>query len=155
MDLLDAEKTAFQTPMGNFHYTVMPFGLNNTGVTYQHAMTVIFHNMLYGCLEDYLDNIVVNSKEVDQHINDLRRVFTRCRKYKLRIDPLKCAFRVSLGKFLKFKVHQKGVDLDPTKAKAIKDMEPPKSTKQLKSLFGRVSYIRRFIPALTELLDLF
>lgn len=75
MDSLDVEKTAFRTPMGNFHYTVMPFGLKNVGATYQRAMYFIFHDMLRGCLEDYVDDIVVKSKEVDQHIDDLRRVF--------------------------------------------------------------------------------
>ena len=43
----DAEKTAFRTPMGNFYYTVMPFGLKNAGATYQRAMTAIFHNMMH------------------------------------------------------------------------------------------------------------
>lgn len=86
MDSLDAEKTAFQTPMGNFHYTVMPFGLKNAGATYQCVMMYIFHDMMHGCLEDYVDDIVVKSKQVDQHINDLRRVFSRCRKYNLRMN---------------------------------------------------------------------
>lgn len=111
--------------------------------------------MLYWCLEDYVDNIVVKLREVEPHINDLRRVFTRCRKYRLRMNPLKCAFGVSSGKFLGCIVHRIGIDLDPTKAKAIKEMEPPKSRKQLKSFLGRVSYIRRFIPALAELLEPF
>lgn len=124
MDSSDVEKIAFWTPMGNFHYMVMSFGLNSVSATYQRAMTIIFHDMLYRCLEDYVDNIVVKLREVEQHINDLRRVFTRCRKYRL-INPLKCAFGVSSGKFLRFTVHQKDIDLDPTQAKAIKEMEPP------------------------------
>ena len=48
----DAEKTAFRTPMGNFYYTVMPFGLKNAGATYQRAMTAIFHDMMHQELED-------------------------------------------------------------------------------------------------------
>lgn len=63
-------------------------------------MTATFHDKLYGCLEDYVDDIVVKSKEVDHNIDDLRKAFTRCRKYKLRMNPLKCAFRVSSKKFL-------------------------------------------------------
>lgn len=50
--------------MGNFHYMVMLFGLKNTAVTYQRVMTVIFHDMLHGCLKDYVDDILVKSKEV-------------------------------------------------------------------------------------------
>lgn len=129
--------------MGNFYYTVMHFGLKNAGTTYQRAMTAIFHDMMHGCLEDDIDDIVVKSKEVDQHIDDLKRVFNRCRKYKLRMNPLKCSFGVSSGRFLGFTVHRKAINLDAAKAKAIRDMEPPKSTKQLKSFLGRVSYKRR------------
>ena len=59
MALKDAEKTAFRTPMGNFYYTVMPFGLKNVGATYQRAMMAIFHDMMHQELEDYVDDIVV------------------------------------------------------------------------------------------------
>lgn len=118
---------------GQLSLRFMPFSLKNAGATYQRAMTAIFYDMMHGCLKDYVDVIVVKSKEVDQHVDDLRKVFARCRKYKRRMNPLKCAFGVSSGIFLGFTVHRQGIDLDPTKAEAIRDMEPPKSTKQLKS----------------------
>ena len=63
----DAKKTPFKTPMGNFYYTVMPFGLKNTGAIYQRAMTAIFHNMMHHELEDYVDDIVVKSKKKEEH----------------------------------------------------------------------------------------
>lgn len=53
----------------------MPFGLKNTRATYQRAMTAIFLDMMYDCIEDYVDDVMIKSKEVNQHINDLRRVF--------------------------------------------------------------------------------
>ena len=59
MALKDAEKTAFRTPIVNFYYIVMPFGLKNAGATYQCTMTAIFHDMMHRELEDYVDNIVV------------------------------------------------------------------------------------------------
>lgn len=59
MDECDIGKTTFRTPIGNLHYTVMPFGFKNAGVTYQLAMTTIFREMLHECLEDYIDDIVV------------------------------------------------------------------------------------------------
>ena len=55
----DVKKTAFRTTMGNFYYTVMPFGLKAAGATYQRAMTTIFHDMMHQDLEDYVDDIVV------------------------------------------------------------------------------------------------
>ena len=58
----DAKKTAFKTPIGNFYYTVMPFGLKNANATYQRIMTAIFYNMMHRELEDYVDDIVVKLK---------------------------------------------------------------------------------------------
>ena len=98
----DAEKTAFRTPMGNFYYTVMPFGLKNAGATYQRAMTAIFHDMMHKELEDYVDDRVVKSRKREEHFRVLKRVFERCRAFKLRMNPLKCAFGVSFGKFFGF-----------------------------------------------------
>ena len=57
----DAEKTTFKSPIGNFYYIVMPFGLKNVGATYQRTMTAIFHDMKYRELKDYMDDIVVKS----------------------------------------------------------------------------------------------
>ena len=105
MALRDAEKTAFRTPIGNFYYTMMPFGLKNASVTYQRAMIAIFHDMVHQELEDYVNDIVVKSRRREEHFHVLRKVFERCRAFKLRMNPLKCAFGVSFGKFLGFLVH--------------------------------------------------
>lgn len=64
MDPCDTAKISFRTPMGNFHYIVMSFALKNTGSSYQRAMSTIFHDMLYKCLEDYVDDIVMKSQKV-------------------------------------------------------------------------------------------
>ena len=109
----DVEKIAFRTTMGNFYYTVMPFGLKNASVTYERAMTTIFHDMMHQELEDYVDDIVVKSKRREQHFYVLKRVFERCRAFKLRMSPLKCAFKVSFRKFLGFLVHNRGDRCEP------------------------------------------
>ena len=88
--------------MGNFYYTVMPFGLKNAGPTYQRAMTAIFQDMMHQELEDYVDDIVVKSKRREGHFYVLERVFERYKAFKLKMNPLKCAFEVSFGKFLGF-----------------------------------------------------
>ena len=133
----------------------MPFGLKNAGTTYQRAMTTIFHDMMHKETEDYVDDIVVKSKARENHFSDLRRVFERCRLYKFRMNPLKCAFGVPAGKFLGFLVHQRGIDVDPSKAQAIATMKPPTTVKELKSFLGKLSYIRRFIPDLVALITAF
>ena len=151
----DAEKTAFRTPIGNFYYTVMPFGLKNGGVTYQQTMTAIFHDMMHCGLEDYVDDIVVKSKRREEHAQILRRVFERCRAFKLRMNPLKCAFRVSFGKFLDFLVHSKRIDVDSAKATAIATMKLLAMVKELKSFLGKASYIWRFIYSLASITSAF
>uniref|UniRef100_A0A2N9ENN0 Integrase catalytic domain-containing protein n=1 Tax=Fagus sylvatica TaxID=28930 RepID=A0A2N9ENN0_FAGSY len=106
-------------------------------------------------IEDYVDDIVVKSKKREDHVEVLRKVFERCRLYKLKMNPLKCAFGVSAGKFLGFLVHNRGIDVDPAKASAIATMKPPTSHKELKSFLGRLSYIRRFIPGLAAVTSTF
>uniref|UniRef100_A0A2N9FRF5 Uncharacterized protein n=1 Tax=Fagus sylvatica TaxID=28930 RepID=A0A2N9FRF5_FAGSY len=151
----DAEKTAFRTPIGNFYYTVMPFGLKNAGATYQRTMTAMFHDMMHCEIEDYVDDIVVKSKTRGGHFSILKKVFKRCRLYKLKMNPLKCAFGVSAGKFLGFLVHQHGIDVDPARASAIATMKPLTTHKELKSFLGKLSYIRRFIPGLAAVTSTF
>ena len=91
----DVEKTIFRTPMGNFYYVVMSFGLKNACAIYQQAMTTIFHDMMHQELEDYVDDIVVKSKKREEHFYVLKKVFERCKAFKLRMNPLKCTFRMS------------------------------------------------------------
>ena len=90
----DISKTTFRCPvsLGTFEWFVMPFGLKNAGATYQRAMNVIFHDMLGHHMEIYIDDIVVKSKKVVEHVNHLS--FERMRLYQLKLNPLKCAFGV-------------------------------------------------------------
>ena len=113
-------------------------------------MTVIFHDMMHEEMKDYVDDIVVKSKTRTGHLRVLEQVFERCRKYKLCMNPMKCAFRVSAGKFLGFLVHHKGISVDPAKAIAIARMRRSTTVRELKSFLGRVSYIRRFVPSLAS-----
>ena len=85
----------------------------------------------------------------------LKKAFKRCRAFKLRMNPLKCTFGVSFGKFLGFLVHSKGIDVDLAKATAIATMRPPVTVKELKSLLGKVSYIWRFISELASITSAF
>ena len=152
MDPTDAPKTTFRTPFGNYFYKVMHFGLKNTNATYQRTMTLIFGDMLNKHVEDYVDDLVVKAKNPFEHLLHLRQVFERCREHNLKINPSKCAFGVSLEKFLGFLVHHRGIDLDPTKAEAITAPSPPTTLKELRSFVGKVSYLRRFILGLAKIL---
>jgi len=118
-------------------------------------MTAIFHDMMYRKLEDYVDDIVVKSRRREDHVKVLRKVFERLRVFKLRMNPLKCAFRVSARKFLGFLVHSKRIDVDSAKTTAIATMKPPGIVKELKSFLGKISYIRRFILGLASITSTF
>ena len=79
----DQEKTAFVTPIGNYHYKVIPFSLKNVGSTYQRMMTKMFEPQLGKNIEVYIDEMVVKSKLESKHVNDLGNIFAILRKHKL------------------------------------------------------------------------
>ena len=108
-------------------------------------MTAIFHNTMHKEMEDYVNDIVVKSKTRTGHLQVLEQVFQRCKEYKLHMNPMKCAFGVSAGKFIGFLVHHRGISVDSAKATAIATMKRPTTVRELKSFLRRVSYIRRFI----------
>ncbi|XP_075109051.1 uncharacterized protein LOC142180854 [Nicotiana tabacum] len=141
----DEELTAFRTPKGIYCYKVMPFGLKNVGATYQRAMQNIFDDILHKNVECYEDDLVVKSRKRGDHLQDLRMVFERLRRYQLRMNPLKCAFGVTSGKFLGFIVRHRGIEIDQAKVDAILKMPEPKNIHELKSLQGKLAYLRRFI----------
>ena len=97
---LRQEKTAFVIPIGNYYYKVMPFGLKNAGSIYQRMMTKMFEPQLGKNVEVYIDDMVVKSKVVSEHVGDLRKNFEILRKHKLRLNASKCSFGMGSGKFL-------------------------------------------------------
>jgi hypothetical protein len=98
----DMSKMAFRCPsfIGLFEWVVMTFGLENASVTYQRAMNIIFHDLLEIKLEVYIDDVVVKSDSMDSHLTDLCLALQRMHRYGLKMNPLKCVFSVSAGKFL-------------------------------------------------------
>ena len=149
MAIEDRAKTTFVTPWGTYCYKVMPFGLKNAGATYQRAMVTLFHDMMHKEIEVYVDDMIAKSKEGEDHVKVLRKLFERLRKYELKLNPAKCSFGVKSGKLLGFVVSGKGIEVDPDKEKAIQSMPTPKSEKEVRGFLGRLNYIARFIAQLT------
>jgi len=145
----DREKTSFITPWGTFCYKVMQFGLINAEATYQRGMTTIFHDMIHKEIEVYVDDMIVKSITEEEHVEYLLKMFQRLRKYKLRLNPNKCTFGVRSEKLLGFIFSQKGIEVDPDKVKAIREMPSPKIEKQVRGFLGRLNYISRFISHMT------
>ncbi|PKI75824.1 hypothetical protein CRG98_003739 [Punica granatum] len=146
----DKIKTTFITMWGTFCYKVMPFSLKNAGATYQRAMVTLFHDMMHKEIEVYVDDMIAKSKEGEDHLVNLKRLFDRLRKYKLRLNPAKCTFGVKSGKLLGFVVIEKGIEVDPDKVKAIMELPPPSTVCEVRSFLGRLNYIARFIANLTD-----
>ena len=109
----DQEKTAFVTPVGNYHYKMMPFGLKNAGSTYQRMMTKIFEPQLGKNVEVYIDDMVVKSKLVSEHVENLTSIFEILREHKLHLNASKCSFGMSSVKFLGYMVTHRGIEVNP------------------------------------------
>ena len=97
--LTDQEKIAFVTPTRNYHYKVMPFRLKNVRSTYQRIMIRMFEPQLGKNIEIYIDDMVVKSKVVAKHVDDLGSDFEVLRKHKLCLNASKCFFGISLASF--------------------------------------------------------
>ena len=101
-------------------------------------------------VEVYVDDMLVKSIDEGSHLDDLQETFETLRRYKMKLNPSKCAFRVSSGKFLGFMVSQRGIEANPDKIQAILDMEPLKNIKEVQSLTRRVAALNRFVSKATD-----
>ena len=146
----DQEKTAFVTPIGNYHYKVMPFGLKNAGSTYQRMMTKMFEPQLGRSIEVYINDMVVKSKVVFEHVEDLMNIFGILRKHKLHLNASKCSFGVSSEKFLGYMVTHRGIEVNPDQIKVINDLQAPRNLKEVQKLIGMTAALNRFISRSVE-----
>ena len=112
----DEKHTSFKMPLVVYCYTVMPFGLKNAGVTYQHAMNTIFHDHIGKTVKCYVNDITVKSRDKGDHLVDLEKVFDFMRAHQLKMNPTKSFLGVASGKFFGFVVASKGMYLDPVRA---------------------------------------
>ena len=146
----EEEKIAFITPHELYCYKIMPFGLKNVDATYQRLMTKIFKPLVGRTVEVYIDDIVVKSKTREDHVHHLQEVFHLLRRYDMKLNPSKCAFGVSVGKFLGFMVTQRGIEVSPDQIMAVMETPTPRSKKELQRLTGKLVALRWFIAWFTN-----
>ena len=115
----DQLKTTFRTPWGTYAYRKMPFGLINAGATFQREMDIAFRGLIDKFVVIYLDDVTIFSKDRADHLSHLRKVFERCRKYGISLNPKKSVFAVTEGKLLGFVVSKQGINIDPERTHAI------------------------------------
>ncbi|XP_024033455.1 uncharacterized protein LOC112095582 [Citrus clementina] len=146
----DEESTAFITNQGLFCYRVMPFGLKNAGATYQRLVNKVFKPLIGKTMEVYVDDMITKSKILEEHVRHLEETFELLRKYKMKLNPEKCAFGVESGKFLGFMVSHRGIEANPEKIQAIVQMASPHNLKEMQSLTGRLAALSRFVSKATD-----
>jgi hypothetical protein len=136
----DEEKTSFTTPFGTYCYTRMPEGLKNTSATFVRMTKSILGPQLQRNIIAYVDNIVVMGKKEEDHIADLKETFANLRQAGLKLNPKKCAFRVSKGKMLGYIISAEGIRANPDKTKAITSMVELATKKKVQRLTGRIAH---------------
>jgi hypothetical protein len=147
---VDQEKTSFITDRGLYCYKAMPFGLKNAGATYQRLVNRMFEKQIGRNVEVYVNDMLVKSIQAPDHVSNLKETFDTLRRYKMKLNPTKCAFGVSSGKFLGYLVSQRGIEANPEKVRVVLEMQPPRKTKHLQQLTGRIAALNRFISRSTE-----
>ena len=123
----------------------MPFGLKNAGSTCQRMITRMFEPQLGKSIEVYIDDMVIKSKVMSEHVGELGNIFEILRKHKLRLNTSKCSFGVGSGKFLGYMVTHWGIVVNLAQIKAINNLQPPRNPKEVQKLTRMTAALNRYI----------
>src|SRR4051812_7242750 len=141
----DFPKTAFTTRYGLYEFTVMSFRLTNAPATFSRLMDSIFMKYLDKFVVVYLDDILIYSKNEEEHAEHLRMVLMKLREHRLYAMFSKCEFCLPEVTYLGHVITAKGIDVNPESVQAVLDWTPPESVKQVRRFLGLASYCRRFV----------
>jgi hypothetical protein len=141
----DEYKTAFQTHHSHFEYRVMPFGLTGAPTTFQSFMNRLLAPMLRKCVVVFIDDVLVYSATLEDHVRHLTQVFELLSQQKLHLKQSKCLFAQEKLEFLGHIVSAAGITTDPKKVEVIQNWPIPKSTKDVRSFLGMAGYYRKFV----------
>ena len=141
MSGVDQAKTTFTMDQEFCCYRVMPFGLKNVGVgaTYQRLVNKMFAPLIEKSMEVYIDDMLVKTKRASDNIRDLKDNFDVLRQYQMKLNPTKCAFEFESRKFLEFLVNLRCIEVNPAKAQAIINLQPPCIVKEIQKLIRTIT----------------
>ena len=128
----------------------MSFGLKNAGATHQRLMNKMFAHQIGRNMQVCVDDMLVKGVREEDHLSDLRETFDTFRMYNTKLNPSKCAFRVTAGKFLGFMVSQRGIKVNLEKVRVIMELAPPKTVKDVQSLNGKIATLNKFVSRATD-----
>ncbi|UYV67511.1 hypothetical protein LAZ67_5001024 [Cordylochernes scorpioides] len=151
VDEADREKTAFVTPDGLFEFKVMPFGLCNAPATFERIMDNLLRGLKWNICLCYLDDIIVFSKTMEEHILRLEMVLNCLSKAGLTLNLEKCHFGSRRMKVLGHLIDGDGIYPDPDKVEAVRNFPRPKDVSEVRSFLGLCSYYRRFIKSFADI----
>ena len=129
----------------------MPFGLKNARAIYKEPYSFPWY--MHNEIEVYVDDMIAKSRDGESHVANLRKLFEKLRKYQLKFNLSKCTFGVTSEKLLGFIMSSHGIEVDPSKIKAIQDILVPCTQKEVRGLMWWLNYISRFISHLTDKCD--
>ncbi|XP_037528670.1 uncharacterized protein LOC119405916 [Rhipicephalus sanguineus] len=147
----DIPKTAITKPFGLFEFLRMPFGLRNSGQTFQRFINGVLHGLDF--CHAYLDDLLIASSTPDQHEVHLRSVFQRLAEHGILVNTDKSEFGVHKLTFLGHVISSSGIKPHPDKVKAVEQFPQPNNKRQLREFLGLVNYYRRFIPQCATILQ--
>lgn len=141
----DIAKTAFSCEFGHYEYTRLPMGMKNAPATFQRLMNDALKDYIGRICFCYMDDIIIFSSSLEEHIISLKKIFRRFKELNLMIQLDKCEFLKRETKFLGHIISEQGVKPSPAKVDAIRKFPIPSTAKEIKSFLGLVGFYRKFI----------
>ncbi|XP_069987670.1 retrovirus-related Pol polyprotein from transposon 297 [Penaeus vannamei] len=154
MDKDSRPLTTFSTPQGHFQFKSMPFGFRNSPMTFSHLMSIIMAGMIGNTVFLYLDDLLVVSKNTQEHESKLRKIFQRLTDAGLTINPKKCTFFQKKINYLGHTVDSNGISPNSAKIEDILRFLTPREVKHVKSFLGLAGFYRPFIKGFAKIADL-
>ena len=147
----DIPRTAFSTRYGLYEYLVMSFGLTNAPAFFMYLMNSVFMPELDKFVVVFIDDILIYSKNDEEHARHLRIILARLREHQLYAKFSKCEFWLDRVQFLGHVLTPEGISVDPSKVQDVLDWKSPKSVHQIHQFLGLAGYYRRFIPDFSKI----